>query len=353
MTEPIWPPEENDKETEVLDMENYVDPHLKDLRDRTTPEIEDALENSKNKQYEKDAAKIESYTDPYLQRKREGEEIEKNDLVKKTTNQIHQSIAKTTAKDSTIPTNLADHVTAWKKSTPTQEVSKEKNWLQKGLDWFKSKGKKAAVTGAFIATGASAMATEVGKNPEKDSVAHAQMEQTIKAIENNKEVNNEIRTDWNDYLEWLKPQGLQGNESLDHNGLGMQMLKKYVETHPGTSLQATEEGVKQIQAEFIKYRKWVLDEVKAGRAQLSAGATEKNFMSWLSKYDGIPGKFTTQSRFPEAKEVTTQRTVYNDGSGRIDQKTTIVNKGFAKVGKDFTNRDDTAGLPGTELAKNK
>lgn len=198
-----------------------------------------------------------------------------------------------------------------------------------------------------------AVKAEGGKNPGKDSSAQAQMEQTIKAIENNKEVNNEIRADWNDYLKWLDEQDMKGSPSLDRGGVGMKMLAEYVKTHPGTSLEATEEGVKQIQAEFIKYRKWVLDEIEAGRAQFSAGANKDNFMSWLSKYDGIPGQFTTKSQFPVAKQINTEKTTFNDGTGRVDTKTTVTNKGFAKIGKDNNTRGDTISLSGADIAQNK
>lgn len=215
------------------------------------------------------------------------------------------------------------------------------------------KGFRKFLFGLAVMLGmAGAANAEGGKNPA-DSTEKAKMENMIREIESHKEVNDVIRNDWNEYLKWLDSKGLKGSPTLDHSGMGMKMLKEYVDTHPGTSLEASEEGVKQIQAEFIKYRRWVLDEAKAGRAQLTPGVTEKNFMSWLSKYDGIPGQFTTQSKFPEAKEIKTEKTVYNDGTGKVDQKTTVTNKGFAKIGKDYSGRDDTATLTGAEIAKNK
>ncbi len=329
---------------------------------------EDVLDPEQSARDEKE---IKKQTDSYLQKLRENADdaaIKEGNLVEKTNEDIKEAFERNTSKETLVaPDSAIFEQTVWSKPVPETPVletaeeikeeavvapEKEKGFLGKLWDQIKGASKKTAVVTATTLATMSAMGGDKEKGSADSTSSLSPTEQTIRAIENSLEINDEIRADWNDFSEWLKPQGLQGSPTLDHNGLGMQKLREYVESHPGTSLRATEEGVKQVQAEFIKYRKHALNEIKAGKAAFSPGTNEKNFMAWLSKYDGIPGQFTTKSKFPGVTETHIKQTI-NTTTNKVDEKITVKNKGFAKIGKDYTERSDTVGLPGTDIARNK
>lgn len=111
-------------------------------------------------------------------------------------------------------------------------------------------------------------------------------------------INNNIRKAWNDYTLWLQQKGLRGNPILDKNFYGKQVLSQYMKENPTTPLR--HEHIKPIQQDFLKYKDWVVQQVKAGKDTFEQGVNENNFMDNLSKEDGYAGSLTTKHRFPEA-----------------------------------------------------
>lgn len=115
-------------------------------------------------------------------------------------------------------------------------------------------------------------------------------------VESKGDVIDMLRRDWNDYVDWLEVKGLKGDEKLDRNGLGVEMITQYRIEHPETTV--SNETVGRIQEEFAKYRAWVLDQIKQGKAAFAPGVTEETFMTNLSKSDHYAGQLTTMKKFP-------------------------------------------------------
>lgn len=134
-------------------------------------------------------------------------------------------------------------------------------------------------------------------------------------------ITNKLRKDWNDYVSWLDTKGLKGHPSLDSNDLGGKMVEQYQKENPNTLV--SRQSIPAIQQEFQKYRDYVLNQVKAGKATLSPGVTPDNFMYNLSKVDGIPGQRTTSFQFPQSYLKTFE-------SGNLVSNE---NKGFATTNK--------------------
>lgn len=111
-------------------------------------------------------------------------------------------------------------------------------------------------------------------------------------------VDNKFRSDWNEYVSWLSKKGYKGNPELDKNDLGGKMIDIYRKENPNTTV--SRESIIPLQKEFQNYRQWVLDQAKAGKAQLAEGTTPDNFMKSLSIVDGIPGQRTTSFQFPQS-----------------------------------------------------
>lgn len=225
---------------------------------------------------------------------------------------------------------------------------------------FKRAGglKKLALWAGMLFGAASATAKDTGpKKPLPDSVKN-KTETGIKSIE---QVNDQLRKDWNKYVDWLESINMKGNPALDKNDLGGAMVDRYKKEHPETSV--SRETIDDIQQEFVKYRQWSLAEIKAGRASFAPGTNEDNFMRALSIVDGIPGQRTTSFKFPSTYLVTFENKGLNTnkiGTEAIQTKltseiknvqgelraTNIKNEGFAKV-------KDTKTSTGVEIAKNK
>jgi hypothetical protein len=136
-------------------------------------------------------------------------------------------------------------------------------------------------------------------------------------------VDNNIRTAWNSYIEWLSKKGLKGHPSLDHNGLGFKMIEEYQKEHPGTPL--TKDMVVPIQQDFANYRKYALNQIEQGKGSFGEGVNKDNFLAALSQVDGIPGQRTTSYTFPVGymKDMNTGE---------------VKNKGFMKPGIPVQNQ---------------
>ena len=217
-----------------------------------------------------------------------------------------------------------------------QEVEESKPTNEKkGLGNFFKKlfGKPAIVAGLAASSMTAQGATNHNTNPT-DSTKN-KIEIGIKK-ESKETITNQLRNDWNNYVQWLESKHLKGDASLDHNGKGIQMLLEYIKEHPGTSLSV--DKVDDIQEEFRRYREWSLAEIKSGRSAFGTGVTEQNYMARLSDADGIPGQYTTQHSFPESY----LKTFVN---GKLTES---MNTGFAT-----TNKKDTKTVNYNDIATNK
>lgn len=184
-----------------------------------------------------------------------------------------------------------EYRTDWVKKEPEQKQKKS---------WWKSLGqmfKKTATIGGAALIANSAMATGQMKTPGDSTLGTHPHEKMI-SKENHEEIPNQIRKDWNNLVDWVDSIGMKGNEALDHNGLGMALIKRYIREHPGTSLAADKETIGKIQLALQEYKEWSLEEVRAKRRDFGPGVTEKNFMANISKTDFIPGHLTLATKFP-------------------------------------------------------
>jgi len=109
-------------------------------------------------------------------------------------------------------------------------------------------------------------------------------------------ITNQHRQDWNAYVKWLETQGLKGDPRLDKGDFGKQVLLKYRQINPTTSISP--EMVQPIQADFANLRNYSLDQIKQKKAAFAEGVNEQNFMQELSKLDAYPGSKTTLHSFP-------------------------------------------------------
>jgi hypothetical protein len=182
--------------------------------------------------------------------------------------------------------------------------------------WFK----RAAVAVAFTAAsmfGAKAHGENLSDSTEKSKNKIEKV--TSITNESREEVNSQLRLEWNKYVDWLESKGLKGDESLDHGGKGVEMVKQYMAEHPGTILNP--EVIDDIQEEFVKYRDWSLKQIEDGKANFGPGVNKENYMRALSIVDKIPGQRTTSFKFPESYLSTFEN----------NKLVKTENQGFAKI----------------------
>lgn len=110
-------------------------------------------------------------------------------------------------------------------------------------------------------------------------------------------IDNNVRSAWNQYVQFLDSKGLKGSPVLDHNDMGGKMIDEYRKENPDTPI--TREMVAPIQQEFAKYRQYMLDQIAQGKGQFGPGVNKDNFMRSLSVVDGVPGQRTTSFQFPQ------------------------------------------------------
>ena len=152
--------------------------------------------------------------------------------------------------------------------------------------------RKAVVLASML--GLSFGGATASENPNKDDKGN----KTEKTAEAKKVVTDQLRQDWNDYVDWLEKKGLKGNAKLDEGDLGLRMVEEYQAEHPGTTV--SNETVGLVQEDHEEYRQWALDQIKQGKAAFAPGVTEETFMKNLSDADGYAGSLTTAKKFPAA-----------------------------------------------------
>lgn len=116
-------------------------------------------------------------------------------------------------------------------------------------------------------------------------------------------VDNKVRKDWNDYLDFLEKKKMRGQPGLDTEGVGYKLFDEYVSSNKGTTLKR--EMLPVIRNEFLKYRDFALNEIKNKRAEFAPGANEENFMKFLVENEktanpDYPGSMFTSVKFPES-----------------------------------------------------
>ena len=119
-------------------------------------------------------------------------------------------------------------------------------------------------------------------------------------------VDNKLRSEWNQFVDFVEKRGYKGNPELDKWGLGYKLFDEYVAANKGkTSL--SRETLPIIRNEMVNYRKWVLDESKkplgVGKARLSDGVDDTNFMRHVIDNEKTadpvyPGSLMTGTKFP-------------------------------------------------------
>lgn len=214
--------------------------------------------------------------------------------------------------------------------------------------WFKRAAMAVAFTAASMFGASNTTKAETGNLNDSTKNKIEKISSTSK--ESREAVNSALRLEWNKYTKWVKAKGLKGDESLDHNGKGIELLKEYISETPGTILSL--EVVDDIQREFVKYREFAIQQLRDQKAQLTYKdpATGKMmsryvtadenldfFMKDLSIVDKYPGSKTVSHDFPEAYLMTFEN----------DKLIKTENQGFAKIKK------DTKTANYNDVAKNK
>ena len=105
---------------------------------------------------------------------------------------------------------------------------------------------------------------------------------------------------WNGFIDFLDKQGVKGHPDLDakDKNLGQYYFQKYQSQNP--NLGITYQDVPRVQQGLQDYRNQVLQQWKAGKADLGGLKDESNFMPGISKVDGWMGSKTSTYKFPQA-----------------------------------------------------
>jgi len=126
---------------------------------------------------------------------------------------------------------------------------------------------------------------------------------------------NRIKSDWNDFLSWMKSKGVQGKPELDKGDLGNKYFKEYIKANPQTSL--SEKTIPIIRQEYVKLRNEKAADILAGKSEFTlpdlgklTGETARKHMdrfmghivkNELSEHPDYVGQHLTQTFFPGAE----------------------------------------------------
>jgi hypothetical protein len=113
-------------------------------------------------------------------------------------------------------------------------------------------------------------------------------------------LSTKFKNEWNGLTDWMAKKGYAGNPKLDvrTSSLGKDYMNQYMKEAKTTQLSP--DSVTRVQQELQDYRTTALKKVKEGKAMLSDGTNENNFMTDLSPVDGWPGTKTLSRKFPAA-----------------------------------------------------
>ena len=122
-------------------------------------------------------------------------------------------------------------------------------------------------------------------------------------------VNDNLRQQWNNYVDWTESKGLKGDESLDKAGLGYKLFDEYVATH---DTELNREKLKDIRIEFLKLRAHIIQDVKEGKANFEKGLTEDNLLKSVVSNEKTgdpvyPGSKFGSLKFPKGTTVVLEK----------------------------------------------
>jgi hypothetical protein len=123
-------------------------------------------------------------------------------------------------------------------------------------------------------------------------------------------VTDQLRKDWNLFLDYAESKGLRGKPDLDKGGKGYQLYDEFIQANKGkTSL--TRDALPAIRQEMLEYRKWALANIKKGKGVIKKNdGTEAKpeeyddiFMKQLVENEktadpNYPGQYLTSLKFP-------------------------------------------------------
>ena len=137
----------------------------------------------------------------------------------------------------------------------------------------------------------------------------------------NTPISDQLRSEWNGFVDFLESKKLKGEPQLDKNDLGNKLLDEYVATYKPKELSRAR--MKDIWSEVQNYRSNALAEIKAGKAQ--SQVPEERFMAWVvenakTKNPEYVGRYFSTFKFPK----------YTAVANVMGNQST--NKGFAQPG---------------------
>ena len=104
---------------------------------------------------------------------------------------------------------------------------------------------------------------------------------------------------WNKLIEFAKKKGYSGLSDLDHNdSLRQKVFKEYNASNPENKVDYS--IVKNVQNEIENYKQKALQAIDNGKGAFDKGTNKSNFMSGISKVDGIFGSKTSSWQFPKS-----------------------------------------------------
>lgn len=98
----------------------------------------------------------------------------------------------------------------------------------------------------------------------------------------NNGITNQQRGDYNDFVKHLQKRGVAGDERLDKNNLGSNMLTQYIKDNPKTSL--THESILPLQHDLANSRQWSIENGGVPKQKL----TDKQ-LDEFANYSGSEG----------------------------------------------------------------
>lgn len=125
-------------------------------------------------------------------------------------------------------------------------------------------------------------------------------------------IDDKVKQDWNNYLDWLDKKGMRGKPELDKGGVGNNLFKQYIKENPSTSL--TDKHIPGIRKAYLDLRNDRLKEIESGKGTYKGDVS--TFMKHIvdnekSADPNYVGQHLTQTRFPGAKLTTQSGTEKN------------------------------------------
>jgi hypothetical protein len=116
-------------------------------------------------------------------------------------------------------------------------------------------------------------------------------------------IDEKIKGEWNNYLNWLEKKGKRGKEELDKGDVGNVLFRQYIKENPSTSL--SEKIIPDIRKGYMDLRDSAIKDIKEGKISYKQGPPE-TFMSHILKNEksanpNYVGQHLTQTFFPGAK----------------------------------------------------